>query len=211
MSWRALVLLWLVTGCALPTNEAPVAAPLAKTTRLVPPRLTEDERRDIAQGLLVKKKTVLFRNGKKYVGGLSFLVVMATPDIVLQEIFSTEAALHWMPQTLSARAVGGGGRDLMVRFEQGEKPFIATHTLHIWRDDLAIRWKLDPRQHHDIQDAWGFLSATPFGEGRSLVTLGIQLDLGDGIVRAFAEADIQDTVLGTPRDIKDYVETRHPG
>jgi hypothetical protein len=211
MSWRTALCLMCVTGCALPANEAPPAALNVTTKRLVPPRLSEAERRDIAQGLLVKKKTVLFRNGRKYVGGLSFQLVNATPAVVLQEIFSTEAALWWMPQTLSARAVGGSGRDLMVRFEQGEKPFVATHTLHIWRDDLAIRWKLDPRQHHDIEDAWGFLSATPFGEGRSLVTLGIQLDLGDGVVRAFAEADIQDTVLGTPRDIKDYVETRHPG
>jgi hypothetical protein len=44
-----------------------------------------------------------------------------------------------------------------------------------------------------------------------VITLGIQLDLGDGIVRTFAEADIQDTVLGTPGDIRDYVAARQSG
>jgi hypothetical protein len=199
-----------LVGCSLPVDAPPLETPKSAAARLVPPELTEAEMREVVDGQLLKKKSVLFRNGKKYVGGLSFLRVRAAPEVVLAEIFSAEAALRWMPQTLSAVAVAGTGDHLLVRFEQGEKPFVATHTLHFWRDDLAIRWKLDPTRHHDIVDAWGFLSATPFEDG-SLVTLGIQLDLGDGVVRAFAEPEIQDTVLGTPRDIKDYVEARHPG
>jgi hypothetical protein len=153
---------------------------------------------------------VLFRDGKKYVGGLSFMVVRAPPEVVIRAIFSAEAALQWMPQTLSATVVGGSGDHLRVRFEQGEDPFVATHTLHFWRDDLAIRWKLDPTERHDIDDAWGFMSATPYDRDRSLVTLGIFIDLGDGVVRAFAEPAIQETVLGTPEAIKGYVEARAP-
>lgn len=210
MTWRALILGICFAGCSVPVEGSPPKAPESTTRSLIPPELSASERRDITDGLLVKKKSVLFRNGKKYVGGLSFLFVRATPEVVLSDIFSAEAALRWMPQTLSATTLEGSGDHLLVRFEQGEKPFVATHTLHFWRDDLAIRWKLDPTRPHDIDDAWGFLSATAF-DGGSIVTLGIQIDLGDGVVRAFAEAEIQDTVLGTPRDIKDYVETRHPG
>lgn len=209
MTRLAVILVAFVAGCSLPVDPPPPEAPKSSTARLVPPELSDSELREVLDGQLVKKKSVVFRNGKKYVGGLSFQRVRATPAVVLNEIFSAEAALRWMPQTLSAVTVGGTGDHLIVRFEQGEKPFVATHALHFWRDDLAIRWKLDPTRHHDIEDVWGFLSATAFEDG-SLVTLGIQLDLGDGVVRAFAEADIQDTVLGTPRDIKDYVEARHP-
>lgn len=206
MSVRATCALLLCTGCALPESATPARA--APSPTLAVPELSASDRQDVNDERLVVKESVVFRDGKKYVGGLSFMLVRATPDVVIDTIFSTRAALEWMPETLSAEAVESSDRYLLVRFEQGEKPFVATHTLHFWRDDLAIRWKLDPRKPHDIVDAWGFLSATPYGPGRSLVTLGILIDLGDGVVRAFAEPDIQRTVLGTPENIKSYVEAR---
>ena len=47
---------------------------------------------------------------------------------------------------------------------------------------------------------------------RPSLAYGQRIAAANGIGNVtFAEADIQDTVLGTPRDIKDYVETRHPG
>jgi hypothetical protein len=174
------------------------------------PELTAGDLEEVLGGRMVVKERVVFRNGRKYVGGLSFQLVHATPEFVITTIFSPEAALEWMPQTLSAVALERAPDYLLVRFEQGEKPFIATHSMHFWRDDMAIRWKLDPTKHHDIEDAWGFLSATSWGSERSLVTLGILIDLGDGVVRAFAEPDIQRTVLGTPSTIRGYVEARYP-
>jgi hypothetical protein len=203
---KAPFVLVILVGCAVPDRELEPA--VAPDTASALPVLSARDLEAVSADRLVVKHSVLFRGGRKYVGGVSFQTVRAPPELVLDTIFSTQAALEWMPQTLSARAVGGSGDDLTVRFEQGEEPFVATHTLHIWRDDLAIRWQLDPRHPHDIADVWGFLSATPFDAERSLLTLGILLDLGDGVVRAFAEPDIQRTVLGTPETIKTYVEAR---
>ena len=208
MRYRVAFALLLCTSCALPESETPPKA--SSTARALElPELSASERKEVNAERLVVKESVVFRDGRKYVGGLSFMLVHAPPAVVIRTIFSTEAALEWMPETLSAQTVESSEGYLLVRFEQGEKPFVATHTLHFWRDDLAIRWKLDPRQHHDIADAWGFLSATAYGDDRSLVTLGILIDLGDGVVRAFAEPDIQRTVLGTPETIKGYVEARY--
>jgi len=208
MSCRAMCALLVCTSCALPKNAPPPETP-APDERLALPQLSQRDRQELDAERLVSRESVVFRRGRKYVGGLSFQIVRAPPEFVITAIFSAEAALEWMPETLSTRVVTSSPNYLLVRFEQGEKPFVATHTLHFWRDQLAIRWKLDPRERHDIEDAWGFLSATPYADERSLVTLGILIDLGDGIARAFAEPEIQHTVLGTPGDIKSYVEARY--
>ena len=176
-----------------------------------PPSLTPVEIERLDAGVRVTHPRTFHWRGNKYVGGLSFQLVRAEPAFVLDAIFSTEAALSWMPMTESVRTVGGSGRDLFVEFRQGVDPVVRTYTVNVWRDDTAIRWRLDPDRPHDIQDTWGFMSAQPWGEGRSLVTVGVALDLGNGMIRGFFEEEIQDTILSTADDIRGYVEARSPG
>jgi hypothetical protein len=69
---------------------------------------------------------------------------------------------------------------------------------------------MDPRRPHDIDDVWGFLRVRRFRRGRSLVTVGVALDLGPGPVRWLFEERIRKIALETPRRVRDYVERTSP-
>jgi hypothetical protein len=48
----------------------------------------------------------------------------------------------------------------------------------------------------------------PFGPEHTLLTVAAVLDLGPGIVRMLFEDSIQNLILGSPWNIKKYVEPR---
>jgi hypothetical protein len=95
-----------------------------------------------------------------------------------------------------------------VELVQGGTFLDARYTVVLERVDVeTIRFWMDPSQPHDIRDVWGFFRIKPLGGGRSLITVGAALDLGDGLPRLF-EDKIAGMLLRAPRQIRNFVQPR---
>jgi hypothetical protein len=174
------------------------------------PALSSEERQALLAGGLVERPLTLQRSAGRYVGGISYQLVRASPEEVLATLQSTESLPQALPRTKRARLVTAEGRHARVELVQGTSVAEATYTVHLVRDPVTdeLRFWLDHARPHDIADVWGYFRVRRFDRERSLITVAVALDVGPGLVRLFFEDKIQRLILATPRHIKDFVEPK---
>jgi hypothetical protein len=147
--------------------------------------------------------------GGRYIGGVSYQVVDARPEVVLAALSDVTNWPHALPKTKSARLVQSVDGLTRVELVQGSNLVDARYAVLLERADAeTIRFWLDPSRPHDIRDVWGFFRVQAFPGGRSLITVGAALDLGDGIARALFEDRIARMMLHAPRKIRSFIEPR---
>jgi len=176
-----------------------------------PPRpLDSHELEALRAGYRVERPLAFDSGRGNYVGGVSYQLVRAEPEEVLSALESVASLPALLPRTRSARLLGFEAGRARVELTQGPSPFTATYTIQLERarDSNELRFWLDPRAPRDIRDVWGFFRAEPHGKGRTLVTVGVALDLGPGLVRSLFESRIQRLMLGAVTQIRDFVEPR---
>lgn len=168
---------------------------------------TPREREALAGGGMVARPLRFSAAGGHYVGGVSYQVVDARPELVLAALSDVS---HWpeaLPRTKSARLLEPSGGLSRVELVQGSSLVDAAYTVVLERASVdTIRFWLDPSRPHDIRDVWGFFRVTPLPGGRSLISVGAALDLGDGLARMLFEDKIARLMLRAPRQIRAFVE-----
>jgi hypothetical protein len=187
--------------------------------------LTPAENASLERGETVERPQALHLKGGRYVGGITYTVISASPD-QLDSLFEDVSAYpHILPYTKTARLVGREGRDLLVWLREGTALVDASYTIHVHRDPgLAdaqgeprgpriVRFWVDQTRPHGIEDASGFFRYEPIapsasGEQRLLVTFAIWVDIGSGIVRSLFEGRIQRIVLTVPQHLRTFVAQR---
>src|SRR4029079_18004815 len=124
-----------------------------------------------------------------------------------------------LPRTKQARLVGENGSDFFVELRQGNSLVEAKYTLRARKDAAhhEVRFWLDKSRPHGIADAWGFfryeavprsaLGADPVASGppRTLLTYGILVDVGPGLVRELFEERLRALMLSVPQLVQRYV------
>jgi hypothetical protein len=170
--------------------------------------LTSAERNALYAGRMVSRPLSFEQSGGHYVGGVSYQVVDAQPELVLAALSDVTNWPEALPRTKSARLVDSVNGLSRVELVQGGTFLDARYTVVLERVDAeTIRFWMDPSQPHDIRDVWGFFRIKPLSGGRSLITVGAALDLGDGLPRLF-EDKIAGMMLRAPRQIRDFVQPR---
>jgi len=202
----------LTSGAGAPRDKQGRAASSTRKTLCRPQRnaLSSSERRALLNGQTVSRPLAFERAGGRYIGGVSYQVLRASPEEVLATLQSVEQLPHALPRTKNARLVAAKGRTAHVELTQGNAFVEATYTVRLVRDRGSdeLRFWLDHSRPHDIDDVWGFFRVEHFGRGQSLVTVAVALDLGPGIARMLFEGKVQRLILQTPRHIRDFVEPK---
>jgi len=172
--------------------------------------LTARDRQALAGGGMVSRPLRFDQAGGRYVGGVSYQVADARPEVVLAALSDVANWPEALPRTKSARLLDSVGGVSRVELVQGSSFLDARYAVMLERagDGETIRFWLDPSQPHDIRDVWGFFRVQAFPGGRSLITVGAALDLGDGLARALFEDKIAGMLLHAPRKIRAFVEPR---
>jgi hypothetical protein len=187
-----------------------LASPLARADQLT---LAEIARLDAGQ--TVTRKTTIDRGPERYVGGVTYAVVETSADdlaSILDDVGAYEALL---PRTKRARLVGEDAGRRFIELWQGNALVTTSYTLRVEADRPAreLRFWLDPTKPHQMRDAWGFFRYAPWraGEGspaRVLLTYGILVDFGPGIVRDLFEERLRGLLLSVPELVQRYVSAR---
>jgi hypothetical protein len=168
------------------------------------------DRRALLAGETVARP-MRFRQGRgKYVGGVAYQLVTASPLEVMTALLTVPELPHILPRTKRARLIDKRARQARIELVQGNSLVEATYTIVLEPDAAgeSLRFWLDSSRPHDILDVWGYFRVQPFGASRTLVTVAVALDVGDGLVRLLFEDRIQRVILSAPRQIRDYLEPR---
>lgn len=194
--------------CALLALPGSVAA-AAPAAALNVPGLSAHERDVLVAGSMVSRPLRFTSQDGQYVGGVSYQLVEARPEVVLSALSDVNNWPEALPRTKSARLLDSKAGVSRVELVQGSSFVDARYSVMLERaDGDTIRFWLDPSQPHDIRDVWGFFRVQAFPGGRSLITVGAALDLGDGLARALFEDKIARMMLHAPRSIRAFVEPR---
>ncbi|HEY3234029.1 MAG TPA: SRPBCC family protein [Polyangiaceae bacterium] len=173
-------------------------------------KLTPVERGRLLAGEVVSHPVKFEHDGGVYVGGVAQQLVRAQPEQVMAALENVQNLPRALPKTRSARLLSTSSRSARVELVQGNRFMQARYSVHLARQpgNGEIRFWLDRTRPHDIRDVWGFFRVQKFDPNRSLVSVGVSLDVGSGLVRMLFEDKIVRVILSTPRCIRDFVEPR---
>jgi hypothetical protein len=177
--------------------------------------LTVAETEKLLRGASVVRRTEVERWGRRYVGGVAYAVVDARPGEVATLLDDVATWQRILPRTRSARVVGFADDDPLVVVTHGTALVQATYTIRVHREASGVRFWMDTSRRHDIEDAWGFLRVEPLGDaaagagqGQTIVSYGILVDMGPGLLRDLFEDRVRDLALSVPERVQGLVLTR---
>lgn len=169
--------------------------------------LGEEESARLAAGEVVARNVDASVHGGQYVGGIAYAIIDAPPVAVLSALIDPEAYLHILPLAQEAREVGQLEGDRLFYFRHGSSLGSGGYTCRVRAErGGTVRFWMDPSQPHDFDDAWGYFRVDEAGPGRTLLTVGMLVDLGFGFARLLFEERIRARLLTTPGLVKTYVE-----
>ena len=170
--------------------------------------LTSDESARLLHGEAVSRPQQLDRAGRHYVGGVTYEIVDAETTEVSTLLDDVSSWRRFLPRARDSERVGESGGDTLVAITHGSSLLQVSYTLRVHREGSLVRFWLDRGRPHDIDDAWGYLRATPMPHGRTLLTWGILVDMGPGLLRDLFEDKVQAQALRVPERVRDVVYQR---
>jgi hypothetical protein len=174
--------------------------------------LKPDESARLARGETIVRHQTVERGERRYIGGLTYTVVDASAPEVAAVFDNVESLRKVLPKTKRAKNVGSVGNDQLLEIASGNAVMEAEYTLRVRRFSNEARFWLDPSRPHGIDDAWGFFRyesfVGPSGEERVLLTYGILVDVGPGIVRELFEERVRAALLSVPQLVRRTVAER---
>jgi hypothetical protein len=184
------------------------ATPGARAEAEASGALTASELARLANGELVTRPVEERRGRFDLVGGTSWQVIDARPDVVWQALLDTPRYPRMLPRVVEARLVDSAGDQRTVYVRQGTSFVQTKYYLKLKYDESRgdVRFALDDTRPHDVDAAWGFYSIRPYKGGRTLLTYGIMADLGGGLVQFVVRGVVHEWMLKTPWMIKRFVE-----
>lgn len=192
----------LLTGIAVAL--AVTCAPVARADSL-----SAAEAARLARGETVVREQTIDRGDRHYVGGVTYTFLDATPGEIAALLDDVEGYRRLLPGTKTARHVGAVRGDTLVELVQGNALYEARYTIRVRKGPHEMRFWLEPTRPHEIDDAWGFFRVEPFvgpsGEERVLLTYGVLVDVGPGIVRELFEERVRAAMLSVPQLVRRYV------
>ena len=188
-----------------------LVAAIATNAPAVADDFTPEERASLEHGGEVVQLLDYARGAHRYVGGLSYRVVSASPDAlstILRDVSRyAELFTNLSSATLQSISPTGLAR---VRVEHKFGPFSGGYTLMLaFTDEGKLgRFWVDATDPGVLGDGWGFFRLTPLapggaGEVRTLVTYAVLFELSSSVLRTMFEPRIQRIALSFPSRLAD--------
>jgi hypothetical protein len=117
---------------------------------------------------------------------------------------------HFLPAVEDARLVeqNGAVQRLFIQHRMG---FISASYFVVATEEPAngrVRFKLDRSRPSSIRDAYGEIRVSPYPGGRSVVSLAILADVGEGLIAGLVRKNVHEWMLRVPEQLKKFVESK---
>jgi hypothetical protein len=146
---------------------------------------------------------------RRYVGGVTYAIVDWAPDDVTSLLYDLRLWHRFIPKAREVRRLSAAGGDPRVEISHGTPLISVKYSMRVKREGRAVRFWMDPTMPHDIEDIWGFFRLAPLPNGRTLITFGILIDLGDGMLRDLFENLVRElAVVEIPNNVRTVIQER---
>jgi hypothetical protein len=179
-----------------------LATALAASSSAAADGLSAKEGDRLMSGGTVTRVQGLERGERRYVGGVTYTIVDAPANELAALLDDIPGWRRFLPKTRAARHVGTAAGDALVEVTHGSAVLRVSYTMRVRREGNVVRFWMDPSRSHDIEDLWGFFRAEPFDGGRVLVTYGILIDMGAGLLRDLFENRVRELALTVPQRMR---------
>jgi ribosome-associated toxin RatA of RatAB toxin-antitoxin module len=173
-------------------------------------QLTREELGRLQAGELVQRPSVKMRAGVKLMGGSSWQLINASPEIVWRALLDTPHYPRMMPQVIEARLVATRDDQRTVFMRQGSAGLLeAKYHLKVKVDAVrrGLTFSVDERLPHEVvEGVWGFYNVQPYGERQTLLAYGVMADIRGGVLGGVLRGSMHEWMLRTPWMIKRFVE-----
>ena len=173
-------------------------------------QLTREELGRLQAGQLVQRPAVKLRAGVKLMGGSSWQLINASPEVVWAALLDTPRYPRMMPQVIEAKLVATRDDQRTVFMRQGSAGLLeAKYHLKVKVDAVrrGLTFSVDDRLPHEVLEAvWGFYNVQPYGQGKTLLAYGVMADIRGGVLGSVLRGSMHEWMLRTPWMIKRFVE-----
>jgi len=170
--------------------------------------LTASERARLEAGETVSRPQHQRRGDMQLIGGASFQVIDLPRDAIWRALSDPRAYRHMLPQVQSSEQVAQVATTRTIRLHHHRGVIDVNYCLQMTfqeRDGLVL-FQLDDSRPHDIRAGWGYIRVHPWSEGRTLVSFGVLVDVGEGLLAGLVRPTFQEWLLKIPLTMKWYVE-----
>jgi hypothetical protein len=171
-------------------------------------QLTADELRRLDGGELVERRLVREQGDQRLLGGTSWQVIDAEPEVVWEALLDTPYYPRMLPQVSEARVVrdAGARRTLFVRHGSGLTQTSYYLDVQIDRRRHDMNFRIDTSRPHGIRAAWGFYAVRSYGEGKTVLAYGVMADIGNGLGSMLLRGTVHEWMMKVPWMVKRFVE-----
>lgn len=181
--------------------------------------LSEEEYARLVRGEIVARPRLVDVGASRYVGGVSYVIVGASADLVQKLIRDPRNYANLVPKLKRATLVGENDGDRYYHILHSL--FGVSYTVHLHDAPRELQFWVDQQKAHDVEDAWGYVHSEPFNDlqaapanvsyaptgktgcgERSIVTYGMMIRLGPGIVRELFSEKLRAAALSLPRRLQ---------
>lgn len=171
-------------------------------------KLTASEQRQLQRGELVERRLTRERDGMRLIGGSSYQVINAAPDVVWRAVLDTQYYPRTLPQVTEARLVQDAGLRRTVFLRHGNGLVQTSYYLDVQLDHARreMNFRVDETRPRGIRAAWGFYAVRAYPGERTMLAYGVMADLGDGLARALLRRSVHEWMMKVPFMVKRFVE-----
>jgi hypothetical protein len=171
-------------------------------------QLTADELTRLGRGELVERRLVREQGDLRLMGGTSWQVIDAEPEVVWQALLDTPYYPRMLPQVSEARVVSEGPtkRTLFVRHGGGltQTSYYLDVQLDRKRHDMSFH--INTARPHGIRAAWGFYAVRAYAGGKTLLAYGVMADIGNGLGSMLLRGSVHEWMMKVPWMVKRFIE-----
>jgi hypothetical protein len=161
------------------------------------------------RGQNVNRRQDVRLGSRRYVGGVAYSIVDWKPADVTSLLYDTSLWRRFIPMSPHVARLANAGGDPRVEVSHGTAFVNVRYSMRIKREGTVVRFWMDPTLPHDIEDIWGFFRPEQLADGRTLITFGILIDLGDGMLRDLFENKVRElAVVEIPNNVRTVIGER---
>lgn len=198
-----------LVASALPVRGLlPAAVASAQST--AQRQFSRQEREKLVKGELVVRRIAQRRGPFNLVGGNSWQVINAPPEIVWRALLDTYYYRRTLPAVLEANLVKNKGDQRVVFLRQGSSLIQITNYLRlsVRADRKELDFCIDEHLPHSVKAGWGFFAVRAHAKAKSVLAYGVMVDVGDNLVAELMRGTTREWMLKVPWLVKRFVEGR---
>lgn len=170
--------------------------------------LTAEDKQLLESGELVMKPQNEQRGRLKLIGGQSWQIVDVPVEMAWRAMEDLSSYKRIIPLATESTVKGRNGDEIDLAIRQQWGPIDIKYVLQTTLDSekRVMMFRLDLSQAHELRAGWGFLRARPWKGGKTLVSFGAMVDIGDGVLVSIIRPAVRRDLLRIPAKFKGYVE-----